>query len=346
MNFERDLRCFVFAETALELACRLRDAFAGTSRSQARITIVAPPRLAASDPELTPFAKDYLAEAFNRGDPLVFIGAAGIATRLLAPLIRHKSRDSPVVVIDPAGRFVISLLSGHWGGANELAENLALLLGATPVITDASDSGTAPALDLILRDAGLKIVDWPELPRLQGAVLRGETIAAFDPLGALPPKPFLIKSALEKADLGVHWRELPRKKGFLRASAPALCLGVGFRKNLSSEKLRDGLRDALKIFAVEPLALNALATVNEKSRDLADAFPELKILAFAAADLAGTPTPNPSKTCGKRFGQPPFSVCESAALLGAGPGATLVYPKISVAKSMTFALAVAPLKNE
>ena len=344
MNFKGPLRCFVFGETALDLARRL--SAAASAPPAENITIVAPPRLIASDPTLTPFDKNYLAEAFQRGDPLVFIGAAGIATRLLAPLLSHKSRDSPVAVIDPAGRFVISLLSGHWGGANELAKNLAYLLGATPVITDASDSGGAPALDLILRDAGLKIVDWSELPRLQGSVLRGETIAVEDPLGALPSASFLTHAAPGCAELGVHWRRLPRKKGFMRVAAPVAFLGVGFRKNLCPETLRAGVLSALETFAVESPGLAALATVREKCSELADAFPELRTLAYDAADLASTPTPNPSPACGQRFGLPPFSVCESAALLAAGPGANLVYPKISVAKTMTFALAVAPIKNE
>ena len=80
---------------------------------------------------------------FNDVDALVFIGACGIAVRAIAPFVKSKLTDPAVVVCDEAGRFTISLLSGHVGGANELAEQIARTIGATPVITTASDSHAA-----------------------------------------------------------------------------------------------------------------------------------------------------------------------------------------------------------
>ena len=80
---------------------------------------------------------------FNDTDALVFVSACGIAVRAIAPLVTSKLTDPAVVVCDEAGRFAVSLLSGHAGGANELAEQIAALIGATPVITTASDSHTA-----------------------------------------------------------------------------------------------------------------------------------------------------------------------------------------------------------
>ena len=88
-------------------------------------------------------------------DALVFIGACGIAVRAIAPLLQSKLTDPAVVVCDETGRFAISLLSGHAGGANRLAEQIAKIIGATPVITTASDShaildGSSPPQNLVL----------------------------------------------------------------------------------------------------------------------------------------------------------------------------------------------------
>jgi cobalt-precorrin 5A hydrolase len=83
---------------------------------------------------------DLTANLFDCVDALVFIGACGIAVRAVAPLIRSKLTDPAVVVCDETGRFAVSLLSGHAGGANELTRQVAKIIGATPVITTASDS--------------------------------------------------------------------------------------------------------------------------------------------------------------------------------------------------------------
>ena len=94
---------------------------------------------------LAPFSSVYaLAERlFNDVEALVFIGACGIAVRAIAPLVKSKLTDPAVVVCDETGRFAVSLLSGHAGGANRLTEQIAGIIGAVPVITTASDSHAA-----------------------------------------------------------------------------------------------------------------------------------------------------------------------------------------------------------
>ena len=91
--------------------------------------------------------KEWTARAFETADALVFVGAVGIAVRAIAPHIVHKSLDPAVVVIDEGGNFAVSLLSGHLGGANELARKIAAVTGAEAVITTATDVRGVFAVD-------------------------------------------------------------------------------------------------------------------------------------------------------------------------------------------------------
>ena len=94
---------------------------------------------------------DFLEEAFAQQFPVIFIGALGIAVRAIAPLIRHKTVDSPVLVLDEAGQFVIPVLSGHLGGANELAQQIAESLHSAAVVTTATDVNGLFAVDVFAR---------------------------------------------------------------------------------------------------------------------------------------------------------------------------------------------------
>lgn len=111
----------------------------------------------ASGTALEAFASVYAltSRLFDAVDALVFIGACGIAVRAIAPLVKSKLTDPAVVVCDETGRFAISLLSGHAGGANQLTEQIAAHIGAVPVVTTASDShavldGTEQPQNLVL----------------------------------------------------------------------------------------------------------------------------------------------------------------------------------------------------
>jgi len=124
---------------------------------------------------------EVLPRLWGRYDHLVCIMAAGIVVRLIAPLLSHKSTDPAVVVLDEKGRFAVSLVSGHLGGANRLARRIGELIGAQPVITTASDVQGKPALDLIAVDAGLEIENIVFLSRVSRAVIEEEPLWIFDP---------------------------------------------------------------------------------------------------------------------------------------------------------------------
>lgn len=115
-------------------------------------------------------------EWFGQADALVFLSAAGIAVRSIAPHIRHKSMDPAVVVVDETGKYSISLLSGHHGGANELAEEIAGLLGAEAVITTATDREKKFAVDVFAKRNNLKITDWELAKKISAEVLEGRKV--------------------------------------------------------------------------------------------------------------------------------------------------------------------------
>ena len=398
------LACYALSQSALPLAQRLATCLAASPWSLpgqsprhrqesspaeiSRVQIFAPARFCPAD--ATPFDKigPLLAQTYPRFAAHAFVGATGIAVRALAPLLEHKSTDAPVLVLDPAGQYVISLLAGHWGGGNELARHMAALLHAAPVITTASDAAPAtqdaPAptlsLDLLLRDAGLRPVDWNRLPAAQAALLEGKQLHLWDPCRAVPDHPGLLRlttpesraearpksvavtesefladtSPLPPAHTGqlvaAHWLRLEAQPTTLRVAVPRLVLGLGCRKNVPANMVMDAVRTLLDQQGLEPLALAALATVNEKLQEpallaLAESL-HLSLRGFAASDLACCPTPNPSAAAGKRFSQPPFSVCEAAALLAASqifPAGKprLLVPKTTEQGQLTMSIALA-----
>ena len=121
--------------------------------------------------------QDAVAAHFGAYGAHVFVMAAGIVVRTLAGLMRHKSLDPAVIVMDETGRHVISLLSGHLGGANALTHRIAECIGADPVITTATDLRGVPAIDLIARERGLAIENHDAI----------RLISAATTLSTLPP---------------------------------------------------------------------------------------------------------------------------------------------------------------
>lgn len=340
------LACLIFSMPGLAVASRLSEAYGAALALHMPLGLwqrCQEPREAQPFTELSAL----LASIWRRAEALVFIGATGIAVRACAPLLRHKSADPAVVAIDAHGRFVISLLCGHLGGANRLAERLAGLLGALPVISTASD-GQCEALDLLLGQAPLRILDWRWLPALQARLLEGGKIRLWDPWRLVAPNSCFERvayCALGAPAASVHWRRLSRAPGIMRVAAAVVHIGVGFRAGVGIFELESGLRAFLRSLDLGLESIAALATIEEKLPQAAAVAARLGIKAgaWSAGALAAICTPNPSSVCGARFGQKPFSVCEAAALASAAAAgkAVLIAPKMGMAKRMTFAAALA-----
>ena len=123
----------------------------------------------------------FYGELFGSLDALIFVGAAGIAVRSIAPHVRSKKTDPAVLCLDERGTWVIPLLSGHIGGAHALARTLAEALGAQCAITTATDVNGAFAVDLWAKTQGLKVLQPERIRHVSGRILRGVCITLCSP---------------------------------------------------------------------------------------------------------------------------------------------------------------------
>lgn len=127
--------------------------------------------------------RECVGKNFSRYPRHLFIMATGIVIRVIADLISHKTVDPAVVSMDDTGRYVISLLSGHLGGANRLAREIAGLTGAEPVLSTATDVNQVPAIDMIAQEKGLKIENPEMIKKINMAFLEKEKVCFHDPFG-------------------------------------------------------------------------------------------------------------------------------------------------------------------
>jgi len=282
---------------------------------------------------------------FRSRQGLVFIAAAGLVVRLIAPHLKDKRRDPAVVVVDQAGRFAVSLLSGHLGGANRLAEQVAGILGGQAVVTTATDVAGLPGWDLLAQEADL-VVDNPGLlARLTGAWLDGRRLALIDPQGRLAPDlPQVDRFETPEevpADysFGVYVGErvLAGAERLLLLRPRCLSLGLGCHRQVTLEELEAALAETLAKAGLSPSSLARLASIDRR-RD-APALFELAeklgapLVFFRPEELAAIRTPNPSPRPARHVGSP--SVAEAAALAGWGEAKLIVekskWPNLTLA---------------
>ena len=216
---------------------------------------------------------DWVKSHFCSGNALVFIGAAGIAVRAIAPFVRDKTTDPAVLVIDEKGRFVIPILSGHIGGANELARKIALAIGAVPVITTASDVNNLTAIDEFASKNNLAINDMKlakDFAAKRLSVNAGDT----------RQKPCFTVSVYIKNDI-------------LSLIPKCVVLGIGCKKGKSAGELENFVKETLKMHKIDYRSLESINSVNQKKDEkaiilLANSF-ELPFVTFSAEELNQIP---------------------------------------------------------
>jgi cobalt-precorrin 5A hydrolase len=276
----------------------------------------------------------------------VCIMATGIVVRLIAPLLKAKDRDPAVVVMDEAGRFAISLLSGHLGGANELAARCARTVGAREVITTATDVNELPSFDTLAKDQDWVIEDLRQVKRLNALLLEGKKIAVVDASnrvqatfagrGQLAFYPTFV-AALESGAEGcvfVTNRALPpqvRPERLLVLRPQNLILGIGCNSGTSAEEIGALVRLQLKRLFLSPFSVAAVASAVAKEQEAGlrafAAEQEWPLRFYTSEELNGVTAPSPpSPHALSAIGA--AGVAEPAALLAAGSGSRLLLKKV------------------
>ncbi|MFC8364693.1 precorrin-3B C(17)-methyltransferase [Streptomyces griseorubiginosus] len=279
-------------------------------------------RLAAAWPDRTrvydgPVA-DAVRRAFAECEQLVCFLATGAVVRLIAPLLGDKASDPGVVCVDEGGRFAVSLVGGHGGGANELAREVGELLGAEPVVTTATDAVGVPGLDTL----GLPVEG--AVAAVSRALLDGEPVALHNESGwPLPPLPVAGEGAY---GIRVTDRLVESSEREVVLRPPTLVVGVGASKGAPADEVLELIEGALREAGLSPRSVAALATVDAKAEEpgIVAAAERLgvPVVTCSAEELAAVEVPNPSAAPLAAVGTP--SVAEAAALVRGGE---LLVPK-------------------
>ena len=214
---------------------------------------------------------------FREADALVFFAATGIAVRCIAPFVRDKFRDPAVLAVDENGQFVVSLLSGHAGGANRLCSVLARTIGAQPVITTATDGRGLFAVDVFAAENGLQISDRTIAKQISARLLAGDTVTVF----AEDFQEYKAQISDGQYGEGIHVTG-ERKCADIIVSYKKTCgdrtdalyliprvvaLGIGCRRGISAEAIENAAARTLQEAGIFRKALCGVASIDIKSEE-------------------------------------------------------------------------------
>ena len=294
-----------------------------------------------------------IVELFKNNDAIVCLFSLGAVIRLIAKHLKDKKTDPAVIVIDDKTNFVISVLSGHIGGANELTQEIAEKIGALPVITTAADVNKTIAVDLVGREFNWKIDDDSTVTKISAHMVNEELIGVLQEVGNKKwykelPKNVTVYDSLEdlkksnsKAHLIISDKiindDLAKESVIYRP--PSLVIGIGLHWDTSKETIKEGIEHCLKKFKLSPKSIAKLVSIKkpEDVQGLIDIGKEMGIPVeyVDREDLAEIIAPNPSDTV-KAF-EGTASVSEAAAIKISG--GELIVEKQKFPPNLTIAIA-------
>lgn len=286
---------------------------------------------------------EWTKDSFQNAGALIFVGACGIAVRSIAPYLQDKMTDPAVIVMDETGRFCIPLVSGHMGGANALAKKLAKAIGATPVITTATDCNGLFAVDSFAKNNGLRLENKEGAKRVSAALLAGEPVGIYSqfPCFAMPKE----LTVAQKGQLGISisiWENHHPFRETVRLIPKIAHLGVGCKKNTPKETIETLVLGALAQKGISIHSISDVATIDIKAN-------EQGLLAFCAQYQWPLRTFSAAQLEDAKgnFAASGFvkektgvdNVCERAAMVAAGEKGAMWITK-TIANGATVALAV------
>lgn len=294
--------------------------------------------------------KELLPQLFGNYEGVILFFSLGAAVRLIAPLLEDKRTDPAVIVIDERGKHVISLLSGHLGGANQLTLEIAGLLGSHPVITTASDVQGTFAVDLLGREYGWRADSYKRMKAVSAALVNGEPVAFVQesgeqewlPPGAeLPEHVPLFAGRDELRESGYRFsaavvvsdrlldEEDPEEAYLAGCSVVyrprSLVLGLGCNRGTTTEELEAVVLETLAELKLSLYSVRNVATAGIKGDEAGllalCAQYGWELVLYSPAQLNTVTLDNPSEVVFRATGA--YGVCEPAALLSAGAPALL-----------------------
>jgi len=318
--------------------------------------IFAPSKFSDSNKEVIWYSDsttEKIVELFKNSNAIICLFSLGAVIRLIAPYLKDKKTDPAVIVIDDKTSFVISVLSGHLGGANELTQIIAQKLNAIPVITTAADVNKTIAVDLVGREFGWKIEDDSTVTKISALMVNEEKIGIFQDAGKRNwmkefPKNVKIYQSLEEMEKSdskgyLIISDKVLEGDFLKNSVvyrpPSLVVGIGLHWDTSKENIKEGLEFCLQKFKLSEKSISKLVSIKkpEDVKGLVDIGKEMGIIVeyVNREDLAEVSTPNPSDTV-KAF-EGTASVSEAAAIKVSG--GKLIVEKQKFPPNLTIAIA-------
>ncbi|QAT42916.1 cobalt-precorrin 5A hydrolase [Aminipila luticellarii] len=240
----------------------------------------------ASDIGLIPMEKSlskWTKEAFDNNDAIVFIGATGIAVRAVAPYLKSKDQDPAIVAVDERGQYVISLLSGHLGGANKLASRIAEDIDGIPVITTATDINKRFAVDVWAKSQNLSIVNLKAAKQISADILKGKTVYLYYggriegevPEGIQPVDAVTLKEKIHEGNACIIITEkvLNSLKGgdktVLQLVPKNISVGMGCKKDISYKSVLELFEKAVSEAHIRTEAIQGIASIDLKKSEKA-----------------------------------------------------------------------------
>lgn len=349
-----NISVLAITKNGIEIGLKLKEFFPSWK-------IFAPSKFSNNDSKINWFTESTtkkIGELFQTNDALICLFSLGAVIRLISSHLKDKKTDPAVIVIDDKTNFVISTLSGHLGGANQLTNEIAKKIQAIPVITTAADVNKTIAVDLVGNEFGWKIDDDSTVTMVSALMVNEENIGVFQEAGEKDwwkkefPKNVTIYSSLDKL-------KESNAKGFLIISdknledeilknavvyrPPTLVVGVGLHGDTSKDTIKDGIETSFEKFNLSLKSIAKLVSI-KKTQDvkgLIELGEEMGVPVeyVEKEELAKIEIPNPSAMVQAFEGTP--SVSEAAALkVSQG---TLIVEKQKFPPDLT--IAVARIKN-
>lgn len=355
VNSKKEIAIVAITKNGIEISKKLKSRLDADSKDS---DVFVPSKFFNNDLFVTYFQESVaqkIGYIFANYNCLILLFSLGAAIRLISPYLKDKKSDPAVVVIDDSAKFVISTLSGHLGGANELAIYLSEILQSTPVITTAADVNKTIPVDLVGKKFGWVIDDYTNVTKVSAMMVNEEKIGVFQdvgekdwwPINELPKNVSFVndinelsdnifKSSLIITDKLILDDSLLKKSVIYRPKS--LVVGIGLHWGTTKETIANGVNAVLNENCLSYKSIKFIASLDKgkpvKGLDSYCRENGFEILLFSKEDLGKISVPNPSEIVGKYEGT--YSVSEASSLL-ASKG-VLIVPKRKFPPDLTVAI--------